>query len=165
MASKYAKLNDQPNLKPTVYKTGDRAGKRKLTSHRNDEIGEALAACTKPSDFADFAAKAGITDKEIADRAASAPNFGQFRMTLGNRIRGIIGVLEKAQKEDRSLTKAQAAAYGSGKQYADPKDLPPKKVRVKKEKMAKPTKEKKPVKAKKATKTKVERMVPPKEGK
>lgn len=161
MASKFTSLNQLPNLAIRTYKQGDRAGKRKLTAGRDDEIAQALSQCNNPSDVADFASQVGITDAEIAARASSASNFGNFRMTLGNRIRGILNVMEKAQKEGRTLTKKQAAAHGAGKQYADPKDLPPKKVRVAKPKAEKLAKVAKPKTTKKPAKAKVQRMVPP----
>ena len=148
--SNFVSLNDLPNLKVQTYKVGDRAGKRKLSASRNDLVGEKLAECATPSDLADFASSVGITEKEIADRASRASNFGNFRMTLGNRIRSVINILERAAAEGKMITNKQAAAKGAGKLYADPEDLPPKKVPA-------PSTAKKEAKPKK----KREKMTPP----
>jgi hypothetical protein len=168
MASKFASLNELPNLSIHTYKQGDRAGTRRKSACRQDEVGERLSQCESPSDLADFAALTGITNEEIAARAESATNFGQFRMTLGNRIRNIVNILEKAQAEGKAMTKYQAAAHGAGKQYAAEKDLPKKAPKP----AAKPAAVKDPPKPAKvpapkakpanAKKEPAKRMVPPK---
>lgn len=146
--SKFKPLNDLPNLVVRTYKQGERAGIRKQSAARGDEISERLSACATPSDVADFASAVGLTNGEIAHRASNASNFGQFRMVIGNRVRGIIKVLEEAQKAGKVMSKEQAAALGSGKQFADPKHLPQKAPKA--------------PKAEKPAKVKLPSMAPPK---
>ncbi len=114
-----SKLGDQldqmPNVQPRVYKGGDKAGQRKRGTSKADEISTKLAEANTPSALAAIASKVGITDEEILARAVSAPNFGQFRMVLGNRIRGIYSRFLKAQKAGLKTTMAELAAKGQRK--------------------------------------------------
>ena len=96
-----SELNNRKNL--IVRTTSD--GERRQIAHKADKVGDALAKCDTPAAVAKVAKEHGITEEEIVQRGKSAPNFGQFRMVLGNRIRGIKARMAK----DKSLTPAQAA--------------------------------------------------------
>jgi len=94
-----------PNL--TANKNTKR---RHVTDHnRNDAIADALSKCENAADIAALGMKFGLTEQEVKTRAKSAPNFGQFRMVIGNRIRGVVRRISKAKKEGKKLTPAEAA--------------------------------------------------------
>lgn len=88
----FARLNDLPNLQRKIRKSDNT---RRRVGHSGTETGEALAALETPSQIAAFAVKAGIRAEEIERRAKDAPNFGQLRMVVGNRIRAIEARLEQ----------------------------------------------------------------------
>lgn len=58
---------------------------------RRDAVGRILAGCQTPSEIGAVAVVFGIGPKEVIRRGRNAPNFGQFRMVCGNRIRGELG--------------------------------------------------------------------------
>lgn len=68
-----------------VTKDGTRKLSVKKTIH--DATGQALAACQTVTDFVALAKKHGIAQDVVENDAKRAPNFGQFRMVVGNRIR------------------------------------------------------------------------------
>ena len=51
----------------------------------------------------------GLTREEVLAKAARATGFGQFRMALGNRIRGICRRLELARRDAREMSLREAA--------------------------------------------------------
>ena len=72
---------------------------KKRRIHRNgkrqDAIGRLLDQCNSPSDIGKLALKFGMHPAMVIQIAKSAHNFGQYRMTIGNCLRGILnrGVL------------------------------------------------------------------------
>lgn len=84
---------------------------RKIATERtvSDKISEEMAKCQKPSDLAMLASKFGFTDEDINRWAKEAPNFGMFRMRIGNRLRGVMGRIAKAKKKDITLSPKDAA--------------------------------------------------------
>jgi hypothetical protein len=116
-------------LVPT--KAGKDKKRRRVTkTHVHDKVAEALSKANSVSEIGAIAMKLGITADEIIQRANAAPNFGQFRMVIGNRIRGIARRIQK----DKSLTMKEAA-YGKAKKSTPAKKQ--KKVVKKKTKKAK----------------------------
>lgn len=81
------------------------SGERRVTFSRNDKTAEALAKADTPAAMGKLAVQHGISVEEILERGRKSPNFGQFRMVLGNRIRGVV----KRRKENPSLSMADAA--------------------------------------------------------
>ena len=138
---------NKEKIQPRRYKTGDRAGQRRLHKSRQDPVSEELANCNGVDEIAALAVKFGITDEEIRSRMSHAPNFGQFRMVVGNRLRSVVKRIEAAEKAGMTLS-ASDAAY--------PKEA---KARAKKAKAEKKSPAKKKVAAKKA---KAEKKSPPK---
>jgi len=57
---------------------------------RGDAIGRLLDQCQLPAEIGELAVKFGMHPDEVVSKAKSAPNFGQFRMVIGNCMRGII---------------------------------------------------------------------------
>jgi hypothetical protein len=95
----------------------NKAGERKTSTARNDQVSERLSDCGTPSEVAEFAMDFGITQKEIKERVEKAPNFGQFRMVIGNRIRGIVNRVAKAKEKGTDLS-LEDAAYPKTKTVA-----------------------------------------------
>lgn len=92
-------LDALENLQVQTYKKGDRAGVRKTGDARNDEIAEHMAKLTKPSELGAFAHEFKVPAERIADLAKKSPNFGQFRMLMGNLVRGVVSRMQKAKDE------------------------------------------------------------------
>lgn len=88
----------------------DKKGSRKVAEGRQDAISKGIANCATPEDFVKLGNKFGIREAEVVERATAAPNFGQFRMTMGNRLRGIVARLEEAKENGKKIT-AEEAAY------------------------------------------------------
>jgi hypothetical protein len=65
-------------------------GTRRLAVKKTipDRVSKALADTKTPTELLRLCSKFGIKKDEVMDRAKAAPNFGQLRMVLGNRIRG-----------------------------------------------------------------------------
>jgi hypothetical protein len=94
MKSKKTGLAALENLNVRTYAKTE---KRKVGDAVDDVVAEKLAKCQSPNDMAALGAEYGLDGDEIADRAKKAPNFGQFRMTLGNLCRGSIKRQEAAK--------------------------------------------------------------------
>lgn len=99
-------LSNIKNIQPRV---GAKSGKRRTSVSKGDEIATALDKAQTPDAVAALAGKYGITDAEVLERAKKAPNFGQWRMVLGNRIRGIVKRIAEAKAKGNTLTREQAA--------------------------------------------------------
>lgn len=99
----------------------NKAGERRLTCSRQDAVSEALNGCNGIDDIAALAKKFGITEEEIKTRLTTAPNFGHFRMVVGNRMRSIANRLEKAQHDGVKLSVTDAAYPKKAKQLAKEK--------------------------------------------
>lgn len=142
--AKVKKLDKVPHLQPRVLK---KSKTRRLSAAVEDRTAEELAAAEKPSEMAAIALKVGIRVEEILERADAAPNFGQFRMVLGNRIRGTIARIAEAKKAGAKVDEQLKT------DCAYPKEA---RARARKEKALKPkpAKKKEPAK-KKVTKKKV----------
>jgi len=89
---------------------------------RNDAVGDLLAACQRPSDLAELACRFGLCPAEVRQKALAAASFGQFRMAVGNRLRGICGRTEQAPRRGRAVSLRRAAYPGKqrGKHYELP---------------------------------------------
>ncbi len=88
-------LDGMKNIAPHI---GARSGERRRSKHtKPDKVSEALAACGLPSELGNFAVKAGIPSERVLDIARRAPNWGQFRMVIGNCIRGALARTAKAK--------------------------------------------------------------------
>ncbi len=59
------------------------------SNNKTDAITELLAKCQTPSELALLAYNFGCSAEEIHIKAQRASSFGQFRMAVGNRLRGI----------------------------------------------------------------------------
>lgn len=138
-------LNKLSNLAMKVRKSD---GQRHIVEHNNGSIGNELSEAANPAEIGAIALAHGIRLDEIMERGKGAPNFGQFRMVLGNRIAAII----RRQESDKALTLEQAAYP---KEAAQARALARKEERLK----AKATKA-----AKKVTKKKVGKKVTKKVG-
>jgi len=75
-----------------VRRLSGNGGKRRIRRNgkRRDVVSRLLAKCQSASEMAELAVKFGMNPHEVMRRAKSAPNFGQFRMSIGNCIRGVI---------------------------------------------------------------------------
>lgn len=87
-------------------------GRRVTTGGRNDAITDLLGACQLPSQLAALARRFGLSVGEIRLKAERASGFGQFRMAVGNRIRGIVRRIDRSRRRGRSLSLAEAACRG-----------------------------------------------------
>ena len=94
----FARLNKRPNLKVCHTAIG-----RKLHGGRNDAVSDLLAGCSTPAKIAVIAHKFGISRNDINRNARNASSFGQFRMAIGNRLRGICTRLERAERNGEKL--------------------------------------------------------------
>lgn len=84
--------------------------KRRVSDHhRNDGVAAELAKCNTAAEIGNLGMRFGLSEKEVRARARSAPNFGQYRMVIGNRIRGVVGKIRKAKQKNIRLTVAEAA--------------------------------------------------------
>lgn len=99
-------LNTMDNLAPRVKKS---TGSRRITVSKNDEVSTMLEAAGTPEEVGKLLKSHGVTEEEIFQRAQSAPNFGQFRMVAGNRLRGIVNRLSAASQSGETLSKTDAA--------------------------------------------------------
>lgn len=67
---------------------------RKVGKDRGDLVAAILRGCVSIEDFVD-AARGVLSEEEVRDRHDRAPNWGQFRMVISNRMRGEIGKRRK----------------------------------------------------------------------
>lgn len=126
----FSGLDSLANLEVQTYKKGDRAGVRKVTASKQDEISEKMAGLTKPSELAQFASEFGIDSKVITERAQKAPNFGQFRMLIGNLTRGVLNRFQKAQADPACKGKVELADCATPDTFmAKMRELHPKPVK------------------------------------
>jgi len=79
-----------------------REGARIASVGRGDRVAEELAKCTDVDSLVSFASEF-LDPAKIAVYRDRAPNFGQFRMVIGNCIRGAIN---RAQREREKAAKA-----------------------------------------------------------
>lgn len=117
---KMAKVNLTSLNKVLPYKADKKTKKRHVSSgNRNDPVSQAMAKCEDTAAVATLGMKFGLTEKEVRSRARTAPNFGQYRMVIGNRVRGIVRRIRAAKKRHKTLSPAEAA-YPGAKAVANP---------------------------------------------
>jgi len=155
MAKKSNRFSKIDDLLPITTKGKGKEKTRKIATDKTitDKLATQMAECQLPSEIALLASKFGFEDKDIIQWAKDAPNFGMFRMRVGNRARGVMSRLAKAKKEGRTLT-VKEAAYAKRTRTATKATV--KKATAKKATAKKATKKKtaKKATAKKATKNK-----------
>lgn len=110
----FAALNDLENLQARM--AGKDKKRRKVGDARDDEVGDKLAKAQTPEEVANVAAGYGVPDDRIRELAKKAPNFGQFRMTVGNLCRGSIARRSRYEKDTNGKTLTWAEA-GDEKTY------------------------------------------------
>jgi hypothetical protein len=98
-------LNADPRLAPR------RSGGQRTVDMgaRVDAVTDVFARCETPADLARLGCRFALTREEVLAKAERATGFGQFRMALGNRIRGICRRLELAQRRGREMSLLEAA--------------------------------------------------------
>ena len=89
-----------------------RKGVRRTVCGMNDAVTDLLSRCQSVSDLAKVAYSFGVSAEEIRRKARSASGFGQFRVSIGNRVRGIAQRLERAKRRGVPLTIQAAAKMG-----------------------------------------------------
>ena len=104
MVQRFSQLDALPHLK-------HRSAGRPLAG-RNDALTDLLSECYSPSELAVVAVKFGVREEEIHGTAVRSSGFGQFRMVMGNRLRGILIRLERSSRRGESLSILQAAYPG-----------------------------------------------------
>lgn len=89
--------------------------KRKVGDAVDDPIADQLARAQNADEMAEIAVKGGIPRDVVEAKAKGAPNPGQFRMTLGNLLRGVLSRVEQYH----SLTggRVDAADVGTKKLF------------------------------------------------
>ena len=105
----FERLDTLENLRIRRHQKGDRAGRRCLNGGRNDAVTDLLAECQSASQLAAVAHRFGLSAEEILTKAARAASFGQFRMAIGNRIRGIVRRIDRARRRGRDMPLREAA--------------------------------------------------------
>lgn len=63
-------------------------GRRHIVGGKQDNVTKTLNSCSTVADIAKAAPRFGVPASEVRERAKTAPNFGQLRMVVGNRMRG-----------------------------------------------------------------------------
>jgi len=116
------KLNDLNKVLPCNMVGKDKKRRKVSDANRHDAVADALAKCNSTLEIAALGVKFGLTEEEVKSRAASAKNFGLYRMTIGNRIRGIVSRIQKAAKKGIKLSQHDAAY--PGKREKAPRTLP-----------------------------------------
>lgn len=91
-------------VKPEGVEWGVRVknGERAASDGRGDRVAQELAACTDVPSLVAFANEF-LDPEKVQQYLDKAPNFGQFRMVIGNCIRGAIN---RAAKEKAKAQKA-----------------------------------------------------------
>ena len=139
-ANRFEKIN---KMLPITLAGKGKNKTRRISTDRtiSDTLAKQMAECSLPSNIAMLASKFGFTDEDIIRWAKEAPNFGMFRMRVGNRLRGVVTRIAKAKKSGVTLS-VKDATY-------------PKKAKVKAKSSRKKTAKKKATKKKVAAKKKV----------
>ncbi len=102
---KISRVVDGGGLNIRLTKEGD----RKVSTGRADKVTEVLSKCNTRDEISDLCSKFGMTEGELDYRWRRAPNFGQFRMVIGNRLRGISSRMKKAEDKGESISVEAAA--------------------------------------------------------
>lgn len=151
-ANRFSKID---SLLPITTKGKGTKKTRKIATDRtiSDGLAKQMAECQTPSELALLASKFGFKDEDIIQWAKEAPNFGMFRMRIGNRCRGVLNRIAAAKKRGITLS-VKDAAYAKRTRAQKPttKKKTAKKKTAKKKTAKKKTAKKKAVK--KATKKK-----------
>jgi len=86
------------------------SNRRRVTENkRHDRTSEILDKCNSASEIANLAMKFGFTEHDIRNRAKAASGFGQFRMVMGNLIRGVVNRISRAKRKGQTLSVTDAA--------------------------------------------------------
>lgn len=106
--NRFAKIDA---LLPITLKGKGKEKSRKIATDRTvqDKLATQMAECQLPSEIALLASKFGFEDKDIIQWAKDAPNFGMFRMRVGNRARGVMSRIARAKKAGQTMTVKEAA--------------------------------------------------------
>ncbi len=112
--AKVAKAVEKPAKKEKVVRPADprlpstrKDGTRRTGNDRGDEVAKLLRECNSIEEI--ISACDGIIDAaELRERHKKAPNFGQFRMVVGNRLRGEIARRRKADDAEAKEVKKAA---------------------------------------------------------
>lgn len=122
----------------------DKKRRKVADASRRDAVAEALAKCNSTAEIAALGIRFGLSEDEVKTRAQSATNFGLYRMTIGNRIRGVVSRIQKASRKGMKLSNHDAAYPPKRARTAKPakKTIKPVKKVAKKvaKKTARPTK-------------------------
>ena len=94
----FSRLDTYKNLQVTA-----RSRKTDSIDGRNDAVADLLSQCTYPSELARVAYRFGLTAFEIQMKAERASTFGQFRLAIGNRIRGIVSRLDRENRSGKRI--------------------------------------------------------------
>lgn len=90
---------------------GNKTRRRVPSATIPDPVSEKLSACETPAEMGKLAVDFGVDPGKVLSVADAAPNFGQFRMTIGNMVRAAARRAERADTE----TKKPAAKKASKK--------------------------------------------------
>ena len=110
----FERLDVLENLRVRRHREGDRLGRRCLNGGRNDAVTDILAECQSAAQLAAIAHRFGLSAEEILTKASRAASFGQFRMAIGNRIRGIVRRIDRARKRGREMPLREAVRPSRG---------------------------------------------------
>lgn len=89
-----AKKSQTP-LSQICFRQYAKTEKRKVGDAVDDPIADQLARAQNAEQMAEIAIKGGIPREVVEEKASKAPNPGQFRMTLGNLLRGVLSRVEQ----------------------------------------------------------------------
>lgn len=138
-------------LPVTLKGKGNKKTRRIATDRTiSDKLADEMAACATPSALAMLASKFGFTDEDINKWAKDAPNFGMFRMRVGNRLRGVMARIARAKKSNITLS-VKDAAYAKQSRSKVKKSAKKATKKVAKKKVAKKSKKKKKKRANRVT--------------
>ena len=93
-------------------------GRRLCRNGMNDGVSTLLNDCDTVEEIIQLAGKFGLREEECAHRRDVAPTFQQFRMTIGNRMRGVLSRIRRARNRGEEITIAQAAYPDEATQVA-----------------------------------------------
>lgn len=93
IVARFASLNKRDNIEPRTNKEG----KRKVGDAREDEVTTKFDKANNPAEVAAIGSTYGIPDAVLLEKAKSAPNFGQFLMTVKNLCRGVLSRKAKVE--------------------------------------------------------------------
>jgi len=105
----FERLDTLEQFRPNQCGKPVRATYRERKAVKKDGVAWILSECNSAHDIAIVAHRFGLSVEEIYATASRAASVGQFRMAIGNRIRGIIRRIDRARKGGRDITLREAA--------------------------------------------------------